>query len=317
MVRSPTRDPEMLRGSIVCLTLSCFTFGSPGRATSAEPEPEGWIDERQDPRFREELLGYSMQMAIHGQDETYVSPVFRAAFSPIALLSLDLQFGFVATPELRAGNPTLTVWFCDRLGPANPERRSFDDVGGGVGQRSSIRTRFGTSYRIGLAVAAPLASADSLRGGAALAGAALQRGNRNGWLWASESFAAALPAELTSRTENFQFGLDAAFAFFAPVGTAGRDVEVAWQAGVEFTGVFLRDQISFGTRFDVVHYPSHPIDGLQTSAEPFFKLALFDHYLRLGLRLNLDELGGPPFVPTFAGVPSWSINVTVGGAVFH
>ncbi len=283
----------------------------------AEPATDGWIDESRDPRFRSELLSYSVEVAAHGQDETYVSPLFRAEFSPLDVLSLELRFGFVATPELRAGNPTLTFWYGDKVGPSNPERRSFDDVGGGVGQRSSVRTRYGTSYRIGLSVAAPLASAGSFGGGAALGGAALQRGNRDGWLWASETFAAAIPAELSSRTENFLFGLDAAFAFFAPTVSVGREVEVAWQAGVQFAGAFMRDQISFGTRVDVVHYPSHSVDGFQASAEPFFKLTLFDHFARVGLRLNLDELGGPPFVPTFPGVPSWSINVTLGGAIFH
>lgn len=290
----------------------------PGYA-QADPEPAqaGWLDESQDPRFRSEFFTYGMELAVHGQDEVYVSPLFRLGFSPIDNLSFELQLGFVGAPEVRVGNPMLTVWYADRLGPANPGRRSFEDVGGTPWARSSVRTRYGTRYRLGLSLTAPLADGQDAGGRQALAGAALQRGLKTAWLWSSQTFGAAIPLELSTRGEHFIGAVDAAFALLAPTDGGGGSVQFAWQVGLELAGAFVRDHFTFGARVDLVHRPGDAADVLQVSTEPFLQLAFFDHFLRAGLRMNLDEYGGPPFVPTVPGVPSWSVMISLGGVLYR
>lgn len=304
----------VLRLSLLLATVSALSAPGPARA---QVEGAGWLDEASDPRLRSRLLGYGMEWAVHGQDEVYVSPMFRIELAPIETLSFELQLGFVAAPAVRVGNPTLTVWYGDRLGSKNPERRAFDDVGGSPWARSSLRARQGTRYRFGLSLAAPLAMADDAAGAQALGGAALQRGMRSAWLWTPESFAAALPAEFSTRGEHFLGRLDLAVALLAPTNGVGDPVQFAWQAGLELAGAFARDAFSFGARVDVVHRPSDPLDAFQASVEPFLQLSLFDHFLRAGLRINLDEPGGPPFVPTLPGVPSWSLLLALGGALYR
>lgn len=305
-------------GNLRATSLSlAFTLFSAAPLAHADPSSDGWLDEASDPRFRAPLLGYGMEWAVHGQDEVYVSPLFRVELSPLDTLSFELQLGFVASPEVRVGNPVLTVWYGDRLGSKNPERRSFDDVGGTPWHRSTLRARQGTRYKFGLSLAAPLAQAGDLAGAQALGGAALQRGLRSSWLWSSETFAAAIPVEFATRGEHFLGRIDAAVALLAPTNGVGDAVQFAWQAGLELAGAFVRDHFVFGARIDVVHRPADPGDAFQASVEPFLQLSLLDHFLRTGLRMNLDEPGGPPFVPAAVGAPSWSLMVSFGGALYR
>jgi hypothetical protein len=202
----------------------------------------------------------------------------RFAFSEHAELTLDWPFAFgIVSPAMgdgnsifRSGNPVAAVYYM---------RRS------GVGY-----------YRIGGAIAMPLATADSALTSAdattavfAYTGAVTMNGLWNIWQYATDRLSLVIPGQFERRSGNFIYGGDLGLGVLIYTGDANRDAEVALQLAGMIGGRI--DNVSVGTRLQVVWLPTQSSgDKAQLALVPFVQADFSDKgFLFARFVLNLDE----------------------------
>jgi hypothetical protein len=198
----------------------------------------------------------------------------RFAVSNSAELTLDWPFAFgILSPAMgdgdtsfRTGNPVAAVYYM---------RRS--DAG---------------YFRIGGAIAPPIAhvSGSDALGTAflAYAGASAMNGLWNIWQYAVDRLSLVLPGQFERRSGHLIYGGDFGLGVLIDTGDANRDAEVALQLAGMIGGRV--DNVSVGTRLQVVWLPSQDGDNAQLALVPFVQADFSDNgFLFARFVLNLDE----------------------------
>lgn len=213
----------------------------------------------------------------------------RVAVSNSAELTLDWPFAFaIVSPAMgdgdssfRTGNPVAAIYYMKR-----------SDVG---------------YYRIGGAIAPPLAhisgSNDSLlTAAAAYAGASAMNGLWNIWQYEVDRLSLVLPGQFERRSGHLIYGGDFGLGVLVDTGDANRDAEVVLQLAGMLGGRV--DNVSFGTRLQVVWLATQGGgDNAQLALVPFVQADFSDNgFLFARFVLNLDE----PLGVFGDGVGLWS-----------
>ncbi|MFW6051900.1 MAG: hypothetical protein ACODAU_12040 [Myxococcota bacterium] len=241
----------------------------------------------------EERGGVGAELALGGTSGTFAaSPMLGGWWLPAEhwVLSLDWGATFVRDGDATRGiaNPLLTAAY-------------------------AVETN-GVRAQVGLQAAPPAARVggdDWRQEWEAQQIAAFLRGGWNRWMWLPEMLAFAVPIHVESLRDDVHVAMDMAFA--GAVHPADPETwQVVAQGALE--GGYRDAWGAAGLRLQLVWLANDLIDdprSLQTSLEPFLRVAIGDGYLSMRATLNLDA----PFGFAGANPTIWGLHLGAGATL--